>query len=129
MKKNVIYKILIFLFSFALIYHILILVKIVPYKLAWGGRLKSDQEMYVFESFSLVLNFLFLLFVAIQLKFITILLHPLFCKTIWWFLAIVFAINTIGNTMAIYPFEKYFFTPITFISSICAFIIIFSKKE
>ena len=49
-------------------YHISILLQIIPYEYAWGGRLKSEQEMFQFETFSLLLNVLFLVFSIVLLK-------------------------------------------------------------
>jgi len=127
--KKLAYRTLFLLFSGALIYHILIMCQIVPYKLAWGGRLKSLQEMYVFESISFTLNLLFMLFIAIHLQLFKIIINPKLAKFVWWFLAIIFAFNTVGNLFAIYPLEKYIFTPITFLSSMFSFIVIFGKES
>ena len=127
--KKLAYKILFTLFTGAIVYHILIMSQVIPYKLAWGGRLKSLQEMYVFETFSLILNLLFMVFIGIHLQFIQFKLHPIFAKSVWWFLAIVFAFNTLGNLYAIYPLEKYIFTPITFLSSLFSFVVIFGKES
>lgn len=33
--------------------HLSFIFKLIPYDIAWGGRLQSDQEMYVFEAFSI----------------------------------------------------------------------------
>ena len=44
-----------------IMFHIAILIKIVPYNIAWGGRLQNDAEMYVFESISIVINSFFVL--------------------------------------------------------------------
>jgi hypothetical protein len=49
-------KILIGITVAALILHFLILLKIIPYDIAWGGRLQSDQEMYTFETFSIIIS-------------------------------------------------------------------------
>jgi len=125
--KKLAYKILFTLFTGAIVYHILIMCQVIPYKLAWGGRLRSLQEMYVFETFSLILNLLFMVFIGIHLQIVQLKLHPIFAKSVWWFLAIVFAFNTLGNLYAIYPLEKYIFTPITFLSSLFSFVVIFGK--
>ena len=38
------------------LFHLLTLVKIIPYDVTWGGRLQNDQLLYVFELISLALN-------------------------------------------------------------------------
>lgn len=114
--KNAI-KILLALLTAIILFHLLILVKVVPYELTWGGRLKSDSEMYVFETFSILIN----LFLAIVLLMKDGYIKPLFpSKTlhiILWFFVVIFAINTLGNVFAKTSLEK-MFTIITFLFSV-----------
>ena len=54
--------------------NLLIIIKIIPYKIAWGGRLQNDEQMYIFETLSIIINLLlsFILLMKgryIQLKF------------------------------------------------------------
>ncbi|HMP30508.1 MAG TPA: hypothetical protein PKD85_12965 [Saprospiraceae bacterium] len=65
MNKPVYIKILIGITSLASVFHILILLKVIPYDITWGGRLKTDQDMYVFEAFSILVNS-FLTYVLLQ---------------------------------------------------------------
>ena len=44
-------KILVGITSAALIFHFLILLKIIPYEITWGGKIKTDQEMYVYFTY------------------------------------------------------------------------------
>jgi hypothetical protein len=60
MNKPTYIKILVGITSLALIFHMLILLKIIPYDITWGGRLRTDQEMYVFEAFSILVNSFFI---------------------------------------------------------------------
>jgi len=45
----------------ATIFHLLILVRVIPYEITWGGRLKTVEEMYVFETISILINSFFIL--------------------------------------------------------------------
>ncbi len=120
-------SLLIVLFSVTIVFHLLILVKVIPYAIAWGGRLKNDNEMFVFETVSIVLNSLFL-FVGINKhkhmklgksnKFVTIML---------WIMFALFALNSIGNLFSINSFEKIVFTPVTIVLSIACFILARNK--
>ncbi len=58
-------KILITISILALCFHLLILIKLIPYEITWGGRLKNDNEMYVFEIISISIN-LFFIYVLLQ---------------------------------------------------------------
>jgi len=90
----------------ATIFHLLILVRVIPYEITWGGKLKTDEEMYVFETISIIIN-LFFVFILLQKgNFI----KPYFSKkiisiTLWIFFT-VFVLNTIGNIFADTTFEK-----------------------
>lgn len=50
---------LLIILSIFLVFHCLILCKIIPYNILWGGRLKSDIEMYRFETVSILINCFF----------------------------------------------------------------------
>lgn len=49
-------RIMLWLLSAVMVFHLSIILKIVPYEITWGGRLKNESEMYVFETISLVIN-------------------------------------------------------------------------
>lgn len=49
-------KIMLYLLAAIIFFHFSIILKIVPYEIAWGGRLNNDSEMYVFETISILLN-------------------------------------------------------------------------
>ena len=107
-KDRIYLKILIGICFLALAFHLLILLKIIPYELTWGGKLKNDNEMYVFELFSIIINS-FLLYVLFQKGD---LVKPLFgSKTltiILWVFFGIFALNTLGNLFSETTFEKSF---------------------
>ncbi len=97
-------KLLTTLLSLVLLFHFFIILKIIPYSIAWGGRLTNDQEMYVFEGVSIAINVLLILVLALkaqphQRKWVDVLL--------WVFFG-VFVLNTIGNLLAQTTFEKCF---------------------
>ncbi len=116
-------KILIVLFSLILIFHFLIVFGIIPYQNVWAGRLKSHEEMLKFESFSIILNIIFISVVLVKANWINIKVPKKAINVLLWIMAIVFALNTIGNLFAIGSLEKYIATPVTFLLSIFCFIL------
>ena len=101
-------KILLALLIAVILFHISVIAKVVPYDIAWGGRIQNDSEMYIFESISiLIILFLGLVllmkgeYVKFRFKNKTI------DKILWVFLAL-FLLNTIGNIFARTNFEKAF---------------------
>ncbi len=107
-KDKIYLKTLIGICFLALAFHLLILLKIIPYEITWGGKLKNDSEMYVFELFSITINS-FLLYVLSQKgNFIKPLFSPKTLTLILWVFFGVFALNTLGNLFAETTFEKSF---------------------
>jgi hypothetical protein len=85
--------------------------------MTWGGKLKTDEEMYVFETISILINSFFI-FLLLQKGDFT---KPFFGKKIvsifLWIFFVIFVLNTIGNLFAKTTFEKGF-TILTLINSI-----------
>ncbi len=101
----------------AMIFHFLILIKIIPYNITWGGNLKTDEEMYVFVSNSIIVN-LFFIFVILQKgEFIKVFFGKKTISIIIWIFFVIFSLNTIGNIFAKTMFEKGF-TILTLLNSI-----------
>jgi len=78
-------------------FHFLVLAEIIPYEIVWAGKLKSIEEMYLFESISIVINCLILFIVLIKGKINNIKIPLKIINTFLWIFMIVFALNTIGN--------------------------------
>jgi len=53
-----------------IIFHFAIVLKIIPYDITWGGRLKNDMEMYVFETISILINLYLCLILLIKGKYL-----------------------------------------------------------
>jgi len=116
-NKSAYIKILTSISIVATLFHILILIKIIPYEITWGGKLKTDEEMYVFETFSILVN-LFFIFVLLQKGvFIKPFLGKKTVSIILWIFLAIFVLNTIGNLFAKTTFEKGF-TILTLVNSI-----------
>jgi hypothetical protein len=111
------------IFLLTTVFHVLVLLKIVLYKLVWGGRLKSDKDMYRFEIVSLILNLFFLSVVCARCEFISISINVQFLKIILWVMAALFLLNTIGNLLSKNNYEKIIFTPLTLLLMICSIIL------
>ena len=90
------------------IFHMAILFKLIPYEITWGGRLKSDAEMYVFESISLAINFFLVFVLLIKGEYVKQILPLKMVNIVLWAFLVLFILNTIGNLVAKTNFEKYF---------------------
>ena len=103
----------IILFSLVFVFHILILFKVIPYNMVWGGRLKTNAAMYRFETISLLLNAVFLIIVLIRSGYINIQVNNMVLTILCWIMAVLFLINTVGNIFSKNKWEKVIFTPLT----------------
>lgn len=128
MNPRLAIKIMLWLIGAVLLFHLCIVLKIIPYEITWGGRLKNDTEMYVFESVSILIN-LFLCFVLlIKGNYLTEIIPMKIVNIALWIFLALFGLNTVGNIVAKTNFEK-FFTLFTLVSVILIWIILRKDKK
>ena len=110
-----------------MLFHLSIILKIVPYEITWGGRLKNDSEMYVFEMISIIINMILGLALLIRGNYLKQIVPIKIVTITLWIFLILFGLNTIGNVLAKTNFEKYF-AVLTLISSFLIWIILTKDK-
>lgn len=103
------------IFSLTILFHLAVIAGLVPIDMIWGGRLKTQEALYVFESISLVLNALMLWVVIIRMNYVKISVNPKVIRVVLWLMFLLFLLNTLGNLMAFNNLETYIFTPVTFL--------------
>ena len=118
---------LLILLSLFLIWHFIILLKLIPYNLVWGGRLKSDKEMYRFEIFSILINALFVIVILVQGNFLIIDIPKKIITYALWLMTGLFFLNTLGNVTSKNKLEQRLFTPITILLAIFSLILALSN--
>jgi hypothetical protein len=118
--------ILLILFSLLCLFHLLVLFKIIPYNIVWGGRLKNDRQMIVFEIFSLVLNASFIYFFASLLGFVDPIAGSEVYITLMWIMVGIFTLNTLGNLRSESRIEEIIFTPLTILITTLLLVILLS---
>jgi hypothetical protein len=120
---------LVLIFGLTFIFHILVVIKVIPYTIVWGGRLKSDAEMYRFEFVSLGLNLLFTLIILVKAKVLAFRIRDSFVTLALWGMFGMFVLNTVGNILSENPLEKLIFTPVTVLLSTLILVIILTGKS
>lgn len=98
---------LIILFS-VILFHICIIFKIIPYNIAWGGRLTNDNEMYVFECISILINAFLSWILLMKSNLVDYKFTDRTINVILWTFFGLFILNTVGNIFAKTNFEKLF---------------------
>lgn len=109
------------------LFHIGIITKMIPYEMTWGGRLKNDAEMYVFESISILVNSLLGFLLLIKGGYVKLRLKEKIIDIVLWLFLVLFVINTVGNLFAKTNFEKSL-AVLTFVSALLLWTILKEKN-
>jgi hypothetical protein len=122
-------RILIFFLSLIVIFHLIVLLQFIPFESVWGGRLKTKQEMYLFESVSIFVNLVFLSIVLTRIKILILNIPFKLIRFCLFLMSALFLLNTLGNLNALSSTETLVFTPITFILFIACLVLALEKKQ
>ena len=106
MNPKLTIKILLWLIAAVTLFHLTILIKIIPYEISWGGKLKNDAEMYLFESISILINLFLGYVLLIKGKFVSKLISTKVVNIILLIFLFIFGLNTLVNIFAETLFEK-----------------------
>lgn len=127
MSARIATKIMLAIVLTVTLFHLSILLKITPYEITWGGRLKNDSEMYAFETVSIIVNAVLGLALLINEGTIRPIISKKIARIILWVFIVIFGLNTVGNLFAETNFEK-LFTILTLLSCILIWTIVRKKK-
>ncbi len=99
------------LLSTIVLFHLLVLFKVISPDMVWGGKLNSYDELFLFEVISLALNISFIFLVRHRAR------RPESKpgRIGMWLMFALFALNTLGNLFAESLSEKLIATPLTLI--------------
>jgi len=110
-------RLMLALLLMVLIFHLCVLLGWIPHTIVWGGRIQSQEEFILLEIVSLLINLLLMWIIAQKAGYVKKLFSEKTLKFSLWGMAGLFALNTLGNLMAISTLEKLVFTPLTFVSA------------
>ena len=127
MKCKTSINILIGLLITVILFHLAVIVRVIPYAIVWGGRLKTDSEMYTFEIISVFVNLFLISVLLIKGSYLKFQVNKNAVNIVLWGFFFVFSLNTIGNILANTTFEK-LFSVLTLILAILIWNIL-RKKE
>ena len=127
MKYKTSINILIGLLIAVILFHLAVIVRVIPYAIAWGGRLKTDSEMYTFEIISVLVKLFLILVLLIKGGYLKFQINKNVVNIVLLGFFFVFSLNTIGNILANTTFEK-LFSVLTLILAILIWNIL-RKKE
>ena len=128
LRQKVAVRTMLGLLAGIVLFHVCILVKIIPYEVTWGGRLQNDSEMVLFETISIAVNLFLISILLIKGRYLKEWIPIKIVNMILWVFLVLFGLNTIGNVLAKTNFEK-FFALVTLAFSILIWIILKKGKN
>lgn len=100
------------------VFHVLVLLNVISFKLVWGGRIESRNQLVVMESISFFVNVFLFWIIAQRGAYFRKQWSDKNLRVTLYIMSFMFLLNTLGNAVAIHAFEKYVFGSLTFVSSI-----------
>ena len=115
--------------SLMVLFHVLVMVQVIPYGMVWGGRLENSSQMLLFEAISIAVNLLMLGAVATSAGMVKVKINRGLLKAALWTMFAVFLLNTIGNLLSNNETEKLIFTPLTLLLALFSLRLAISKEQ
>jgi len=109
---------LLMILSLFILFHLLVLLNLIPFGVVWGGTMKDRSQMLTFETVSITINILMFAVAGIKAGYLKIGINQVMIRVILWMMFAIFVMNTLGNLLSDNRFEKIVFAPVTFILSI-----------
>ncbi len=115
-------NVLLFSLGLLFIFHVLVLLNVIPADIVWGGQIKGVPENLVtLESVALLVTAVFILIVAAKTGYLQVGKWSGAINVGVWLIFAYLLLNTLGNLASGISFEKLIFAPITIILALCAF--------
>jgi hypothetical protein len=123
-KKKLALQIMITLISLVIIFHLAVIISLIPYDIVWAGKINTQREMYTFESVSIAVNILLLVTLILKKEYIKNGVSQSILDLLLWIFVVVFLLNTVGNLMAETLFERWVFSPLTLLFAVLLWVIV-----
>lgn len=115
-SANLAGNILLIFMGLLVVFHILVLLKVVPSSIIWGGQIESTSNVFiVVEIISLLLTLAFAIIIAAKLGYIQAGNFKRIVNIGVWVVFAYLVLNTIGNLASGVAAENWFFAPITIV--------------
>ncbi|MEO5681252.1 MAG: hypothetical protein ABIQ88_01360 [Chitinophagaceae bacterium] len=122
--KEIFLFILICIHLLLLLCHLALLLKLVPYRMVWGGRIKSDKQMYRFETVSIIITILFTIVLLAKAGCLGIAVPQRPITISLWIMTVLYLVNTVGNLKSNNRIEQIIFAPLTIVLVISLLVIL-----
>ena len=103
-----------------LLFHVLVLLKIIPADMMWGGQATS-ANLFTLEIIALAVTLFFGFVIAAKAGYINVAKFSGAVAILVWIIFAFLLLNTLGNLASGVSAENFIFAPITLILALCAF--------
>ena len=104
------------------VFHILVLLRVIPADIVWGGMIQGSQaNLIMLETIALLVTLLFMLIIAAKTGYMQAGRLSGAINVGMWLIFVFLLLNTLGNLASGVSFENLVFAPITIILALCAF--------
>ena len=102
------------------VFHILILLSVLPGNMAWGGRTETTGTLIFLEVIAFIVTLLFAAIIAAKAGYLGSRRAKKLVSVAIWFVFGYFVLNIIGNLASTSPLERAVFTPVSMIFALLA---------
>ncbi len=124
LRKKVALILMFVLLGVLLTFHAMVLSGVIPYDIVWAGKLKSYDEMIRFETVSILINSLVLLVFVVKYRLLRSGRSNKIIDIIIWIFALLFLLNTVGNSFSKSTLELVLGTALTLFSAVLCLVIV-----
>ena len=104
------------------IFHVLVLLRVVPAEIVWGGRIQGvPSNLVTLETIALLVTLLFFVIIAAKTGYVQAGRLSGAVNLGVWLVFAYLILNTLGNLASGISFESLIAAPVTIILALCAF--------
>ena len=112
---------------FLMIFHLLVILQILPSNIVWGGQIEDSSSVIYFEIIAAIITAFFILIAIAKTGYIKKYLLIKITNVCIWLMVIFFSLSIIMNLSAKSNLEKLIFTPLSLIMALCSVRLIINK--
>jgi hypothetical protein len=114
-------NILLFSLGLLFLFHVLVLLRVIPADIVWGGQIQGvPKNLVALETVALLVTALFILIVAAKTGYLQTGKWSGVVNVGLWLMFAYLLLNTLGNLASGISVEKLIFAPITILLALCA---------
>lgn len=113
---------------FLSVFHLLVIFKILPSDLVWGGNLAESPNLYLYETIALIITLLMVVVTVIQAELVNINKLKKTAGIMIWIMTVYFLVSVFTNLTSKTFMEKVIFIPLSAIMLFCSLILAVKKK-